>query len=62
MEHQAAQFNIQKDEPPVHPQQVAKLQLQDPTIKEIILQIQEGRKGHIHRNFIIINNILHFVS
>ena len=62
MEHQATQFNIQKDEPPVHPQQVAELQLQDPTIKEIILQIQEGRKGHIHRNFVIINNVLHFVS
>ena len=36
--------------------------LKVPTIKEIILQIQGGRKNHIHRNFIIINNILHFVS
>ena len=62
IEHQASQLSIQKDEPPTHPQQIAELQQQDPTIKEIILQIQGGRKNHIHRNFIIINNILHFVS
>ena len=62
MEHQASQLSMQKDEPPIHPQQITELQQQDPTIKEIILQTQGGRKNHIHRNFIIINNILHFVS
>ena len=48
---------MQKDEPPIHPQQILELQQQDPTIKDIILQSQGGRKNHIHRNFIIINNI-----
>ena len=50
-----------KGRAPYYPQQIAELQQPDPTIKEIILQIR-GRKNHIHRNFIIINNILHFVS
>ena len=49
-------------EPPIYPHQVVELQQQDQMIRDIILRLQGGRDQHVNRNFIIINNILHFVS
>ena len=49
-------------EPPIYPYQVAELQQQHTMIRDIILRLQSGRDQHVNRNFIIINNILHFVS
>ena len=61
IEHQASQINEQT-ELPIHPHQVAQFQQQDPMIRDIILRLQCGRDQQVNRNFIIINNILHFVS
>ena len=60
MEYQAAQ--VSATDLPLHQHQIKQMQQQDPTIKKIILQIQASHDAHLHRNFIMIDNILYYVS
>ena len=60
MEYQAAQVSATKL--PLHQHQIKQMQQQDPTIKTIILQIQASHDAQLNRNFVMIDNVLYYVS
>ena len=57
MEYQVAQ--VSKTDISLHQHQIKQMQQQDPTIKEIILQIQASHDAQLNQNFIMIDNVLY---
>ena len=62
MEYHAAQWAEDANDLPFQPQQIAQMQQQDPVIKDLILRIQNNHDKQVYRHFVLIDNILHFIS
>ena len=62
MEYHAAQWAEDANDLPFQPQQITQMQQQDPVIKDLILRIQNNHDKQVYRHFVLIDNILHFIS